>query len=212
MCEFSGKLIAWLDRELSVGETAEVERHLEGCSECRSGVEAYKRVSGEFDAYCDATMASNARREAPRWAPVAIAAGAVAALVALFLAMPRARVQAPVSHSSQVSIAASPAVAAAAAVPAAIRPTMRRVHRRLAAASVSIRNQDSPPPQNQNSNFLPDEPMIQIAIPADEMFPPGAVPEGIHFVADLTIAADGSAERLSLRPRLASYERRTTQP
>ena len=53
---------------------------------------------------------------------------------------------------------------------------------------------------------------IQIAIPADEMFPPGAVPEGIHFVADLTIAPDGSAERLQLRPRLAGFERRTTQP
>lgn len=211
MCEFSGKLIAWLDRELSVEETAEVERHLAGCSECRSGVEAYKRVSGEFDAYCDATMASKVRREAPRWAPVAIAAGAVAALVALLLAMPRTRVEAPVPHSSQVAIAASPA-AAAAAVPAAIHPTMQRVHRRPAEASVSIRNQDSSPLQNQNSYFLPDEPMIQIAIPADEMFPPGAVPEGIHFVADLTIAADGSAERLSLRPRLASYERRTTQP
>ncbi|HSZ21467.1 MAG TPA: zf-HC2 domain-containing protein [Candidatus Acidoferrum sp.] len=211
MCEFSRKLIAWLDRELSVEDTAEVERHLAGCSECRSGVEAYKRVSGEFGEYCDATLASNARREAPRWAPVAIAAGAVAALVALFLAMPRARVEAPVPHSSQVAIAASPA-AAAAAVPAAIRPTMRRVHRRPAAANVSIRNRDTSPLQNQNSYFLPDEPMIQIAIPADEMFPPGAVPEGIHFVADLTIAADGSAERLSLRPRLASYERRTTQP
>jgi hypothetical protein len=211
MCEFSGKLIAWLDRELSVEEIAEVERHLAGCSECRSGVEAYKRVSGEFDAYCDATMASNARREAPRWAPVAIAAGAVTALVALFLAMPRARVEAPVSHSSQAAIAASPAVAAAA-VPAAIRPTMQRVHRRAAAASVSIWNQHPSPLQNENSYFLPDGPMIQIAIPADEMFPPGAVPEGIHFVADLTIAADGSAERLSLRPRLANYERRTTQP
>jgi hypothetical protein len=54
--------------------------------------------------------------------------------------------------------------------------------------------------------------MIQIAIPADEMFPPGAVPEGMHFVADLTIAADGSAERLRLRPRLAGFERRTTLP
>jgi hypothetical protein len=89
---------------------------------------------------------------------------------------------------------------------------MQRVHRRAAAASVSIRNQHPSPLQNENSYFLPDGPMIQIAIPADEMFPPGAVPEGIHFVADLTIAADGSAERLSLRPRLASYERRTTQP
>ena len=87
MCDFSGKLIAWLDRELPAEEAAEVERHLAGCSECRSGVDAYKRVSGEFDAYCDAAMASNARRGTPRWVPVASAAGAVAALVALFLAI-----------------------------------------------------------------------------------------------------------------------------
>jgi hypothetical protein len=77
---------------------------------------------------------------------------------------------------------------------------------------VSVREANAVPAQNQDAYVLPDEPMIQIAIPADEMFPPGAVPEGMHFVADLTIAADGSAERLRLRPRLAGFERRTTQP
>jgi hypothetical protein len=77
---------------------------------------------------------------------------------------------------------------------------------------VSIPSEKSPIAQNQNSYTLPDEPVIQIAIPADEMFPPGAVPEGMHFVADLTIAADGSAERLRLRPRLSGFERSTTQP
>ena len=91
MCEFSEKLIAWLDRELPAEEAAEVERHLAGCSECRSGVDAYKRVSGEFDAYCDAAIASSARRGVPRWTPVAVATAAAAALVALFLAMPRKR-------------------------------------------------------------------------------------------------------------------------
>jgi hypothetical protein len=56
------------------------------------------------------------------------------------------------------------------------------------------------------------QPAIEIAFPADEMFAPGAVPDGIQFVADVTIAPDGSAERLRLRPRLAGFERRTTQP
>jgi hypothetical protein len=77
---------------------------------------------------------------------------------------------------------------------------------------VQIENAIAAPAQSQNVYFLPDEPVVQIAIPADEMFPPGAVPEGIHFAADLTIAADGSVERLRLRPRLAGFERRTTQP
>jgi len=77
---------------------------------------------------------------------------------------------------------------------------------------VQNQNENSALAQNQNAYSLPDEPVIQIAIPAEEMFPPGAVPEGMHFVADVTIAADGSAERLRLRPRLAGFERRTTQP
>lgn len=211
MCEFSGKLIAWLDHELPAEEAVEVGRHLAICAECRSGVEAYKRVSGEFDAFCDAAMASNARRGAPRWAAVASAAGAVAALVALLLAIPRTRVEPPALHSRQAAVATSPAVVAAE-VPASVRPAIRRVHRRQAIAPVQIQDANAKPAQYQNAYLPPDGPMIQIAIPADEMFPPGAVPEGMHFVADLTIAADGSAERLRLRPRLAGFERRTTLP
>src|SRR5271168_3456573 len=119
MCEFSGKLIAWLDHELPAEESAEVERHLAGCSECRSGLDVYKRVSGEFDAYCDATIASSVPREVPRWAPKVLGAGAAAALVALFLAMPRTRVEPPALHPRQVAAGASAAVDAAA-VPASV--------------------------------------------------------------------------------------------
>jgi Putative zinc-finger len=211
MCEFSQKLVAWLDRELPAEEAAEVERHLAGCSECRSCVDAYKKVSGEFDAYCDAAIESSTRHGAPRWAPVAAAAGAVAALVGLFFAMPRTSIGPPAFDVQQVEVATSPVIVAVTDS-ASVSPTVHKVRRRQAVAPVSIRNANSAPVQSQNAYFLPDEPMIQIAIPADEMFPPGAVPEGIHFVADLTIAADGSAERLRLRPRLAVFERRTTEP
>jgi anti-sigma factor RsiW len=210
MCEFSGKLIAWLDHELPPEEAAEVEAHLADCSECRSGVDAYKRVSGEFDAYCDAAIASSVRREVPRWAPVVLGAGAAAALVALFLAMPRMRVEPPTFHRPQTVVAAS-SVIVTNVLPASVTPA-QKVHRRRAVTPASIRNANAAPVQSQDANVLPDEPMIQIAIPADEMFPPGAVPEGMHFVADVTIAADGSAERLRLRPRLAGFERSTTQP
>jgi hypothetical protein len=210
MCDFSGKLIAWLDHELPAEKAAEVERHLADCSECRSGVDAYKRVSGEFDAYCDAAIASNARRGVPRWAPVVLGAGAAAALVALFLAMPQTRVESPAFHRPQTVVAASPVIVTNG-LAVSISPA-QRVHRRRAVAPASIQIGSSASVQNQNAYLQPDEPMIQIAIPADEMFPPGAVPEGMHFVADVTIAADGSAERLRLRPRLAGFERRTTQP
>jgi hypothetical protein len=210
MCDFSGKLIAWLDRELSTEESAEVERHLEACSECRGDVEAYKRASSEFDAYCDEALAARARRGVPRWVPVASAAGAVAALVALFLALPRTRVEPPAFHPPQAAVAASAAVVTEA-LPSAVTP-IQRVHRRQAVVPVKIQNENFALVQNQNAYTPPDEPVIQIAISADEMFPPGAVPEGMHFVADLTIAADGSAERLRLQPRLAGFERSTTQP
>jgi len=210
MCEFSGKLIAWLDRELPAEEASEVERHFAGCSECRSDADAYKRVSGEFDAYCDAAVAASGPRGVPRWAPVVLGAGAVAALVALCLAMPRMRVEPSASHSPQAALAASPAVVAAA-VPASLS-SIHRFHRQRAVTPASIGNANLAPVQTEDAVFLPEEPMIQIAIPVDEMFPPGAVPEGLHFVADLSIAADGSAERLRLRPRLAGFERSTTQP
>ena len=210
MCDFSGKLIAWLDHELPAEEATVVERHLQDCSECRSSVDAYKKVSGEFDAYCDAAIASSVRRGVPTWAPITAAAGAAAAFVALFLVIPRTRVELPAFHLPQAAVAASPAVVAAA-VPASVS-SIQKIHRRRTVKSASTRNANAAPAQSQNAYLPPDEPMIQIDIPADEIYPPGAVPEGMHFVADLTIAADGSAEGLRLRPRFAGFERRTIHP
>jgi Putative zinc-finger len=54
----------------------------------------------------------------------------------------------------------------------------------------------------QNDDWQFAQPAIQIAIPAEAMFPPGAVPEGVNFTADLTISADGSAQGLVLEPRV----------
>ena len=210
MCEFSGKLIAWLDRELPAQDAAEVERHLEACSECQTSMEAYKRVSSEFDAYCEEAFAADAPREIPRWVPAASAAGAVAALIALFFAFPRTRVEPPALHPSRATEEA-PSAVIAKAMRATASP-IEIVHRRPLVAPAKIMNTNAEPSQSQDAYILPEEPVIQIAIPADEMFPPGAVPEGMHFAADLAIAADGSADGLRLRPRLAGFERRSTQP
>jgi anti-sigma factor RsiW len=212
MCEFSGRLIAWLDRELPAEEAAEVERHLGDCAECQAGVEAFRRVSGEISEYCNAVLASSVRNVSPQWwKPVALGTGAVAALIALFLAMPRTHVAPPEFHAPQVTMAVPRAVVAAAPAPASAI-SVQRVHRRQILVPASVRESNAASAQNENVYLLPDQPMIQIAIPADEMYPPGAVPEGMHFVADMTIAADGSAERLQMQPRLAGFERRTTQP
>ena len=210
MCEFSGKLIAWMDKELPADDAASVGRHLETCSECRSHINAYKKVSAELDAYCDEVIVPDARRGTPVWIPAVSAVGAAAALVALFLLLPRTRVEPPAFHPAREAEEASSPVTAKA-FPAAIR-TIQRDHRRPAITPAQIQNSDAPLKQTQNSYLPLDEPVIQIAIPADEMFPPGAVPEGMHFAADLAIAADGSADGLRLRPRLIGFERRTTQP
>ncbi len=34
--------------------------------------------------------------------------------------------------------------------------------------------------------------MVQIAIPADAMFPPGAVPAGFSYITEVSFAPDGS--------------------
>src|SRR5260370_42656022 len=55
------------------------------------------------------------------------------------------------------------------------------------------------PMKTSNANWALAEPAIQIAIPVEAMFPPGAVPEGITFIADLSISADGSIQGLRLQ-------------
>lgn len=66
---------------------------------------------------------------------------------------------------------------------------VKKVHRRHVIAPMK-------PP---NTNWALAEPSIQIAIPVEAMFPPGAVPEGITFIADLSVAADGSVQGLRLQ-------------
>lgn len=237
MCDFSGKLIAWMDRELPATEDAEMARHLDACAECRERLEACERASGAFDAYCEAVFAAQTQRRSPRWLPSAgVAAGiAAAAAIAALLMLPHQRISqvpprpSPPATSPQVT--AQPPQAPIVPLPAAharrilsaTRPThpalapVRRSLRRFASSTPApSRNLDpgaasSAPPQSSQARAFspfPAEPPIEIAIPADAIFPPGAVPPGISFTADLTISADGSPERLGLRPRLAGFERR----
>lgn len=195
MCDHSASLIAWLDRELPEAEAADVQRHLEVCASCRGRLRAYAEASRAFDAYCEATMASEAPRRLPRWAAVSSVAAAAAAVAFLLLAFPRTRVPLPLAH---VPSATTPAAVVLETSPA---PATAAHRRRLVA-----------PPQNQEAGWLPAELAIQIAIPAEAIFPPGAVPDGVSFVADVSIAADGSAQRLSLHPRLVEPERRPDLP
>ena len=64
----------------------------------------------------------------------------------------------------------------------------------------------------QTANWVPAEPAIPIAIPADSIFLPGSLPQGMNFTAELSLAEDGSARQLRLRPRLVGFEQGVNQP
>jgi anti-sigma factor RsiW len=180
MCDCSEKLIAWLDRELPEDEANELERHVQHCIKCQSRLDAYKEVDQALEAYCDRTMTLTVRRKLPRWVPVLSGA---AATIALLLIFPRGGQVEPVpSHT----FAASAPVVLRTPPPS----TSKRIHKRSAAV----------PAQSTDSNLMPPAPTVQIALPAAAMFPPGAVPEGVSLTAEFSVAADGSAQRLHLRP------------
>jgi hypothetical protein len=209
MCDFSRRLIAGIDRELPESETADLERHVAACAECRERLVSFQRASSAFNAYCEAIFAAEMRRRSPRWLAAACAASGIAAAAAIvvLLMLPR-------PHVAQVPPTVPPATEALH-IPikrsqhqyASVRPARSRNSQRATAAETPARAS-----RVRNINSFPAELPIQIAIPADAMFPPGAVPPGMSFTAELTISADGSAERLGLRPRLAGFERRANQP
>jgi anti-sigma factor RsiW len=218
MCDFTEKLMTWVDKELSDYDAAAVERHLQGCPECRDRVETYRRVSSAFDrycdAYCDAVTASKPGRKLTRRV-LAISGGvAVAAAVAMFfLLAARWRVQpaapsaAPIPTVIDVAKTLPPAHVAQPA-PAVIRP-VARIERRKRAEQAKQAAAQGP---SKETSWLASEPAVEIAIPADAFFPPGAVPEGVGFTADVTIAPDGSAQQVRLHPQLTEFERRPTRP
>jgi len=211
MCEFSQKLIAWLDRELPVDEALEVELHLGACALCRGELRTYERLSGALEAYCDAAMESSAQRSQRQWKPAVLGAGAVAAVLALLLASPRIRNTQPPNRATQAHAAASvvakrmpprvedghrgEAVNRTSSPPKGKARSEWRGLQLVAADSLSAN-----PPVTTGTNWQTAEPAIQITIPADAVLPPGAAPEGVSFVAEVSITPDGSAELLFMQP------------
>lgn len=227
MCDFSGKLIAWMDGELPEREATLVERHLDGCAGCRSRLAAYRQASSAFDAYCDASMDWMSTATAPQWRSIAAGmAAAIAVVVALLLVPPGHRGGLGPVKTATMTATSSSAVptrsqAAASAATAPLREDVRsanvsttgvKVTRREVAAAELVRHPLAARGPVQSAELLAAQPAIEIAIPWDAMFPPGAVPEGVSFVADVTLGVDGSAERLRLQPRLVKFDRRATGP
>lgn len=183
MCNVQAKLIAWLDCELSSAEAAAVDRLIKECQECRGRLATYKKISETFDVYCDAVVAEKTRRHASRWVPMLVSA--VVAAVMMFLALSQRRFEPPPVLAPTLAATSVPVSTPHAAEPAP-RKKIRRRH-------------VVPPVQQRAVKWQPTETAVQIAIPADAMFPPGAMPKGMNFIAELSIAPDGSVRQVRLR-------------
>jgi hypothetical protein len=227
MCELSQRLIAWLDRELPVDKALEVELHLGSCSDCQRELRTYERLSTALDAYCDAAIESSAPHTEPRWRPVLLGASAVVAVLALLLASPRLRKAEPPTGEEFASVPASTSLVIAdtaraplnSVIPSpllragdlsSISPSQRRdssaKHTPRFTENV-LRERNDNPLNALNVRVTPAaadwqlaEPAIQITIPAEAILPPGAAPEGVSFVAEVSIAPDGSAHQIFLQP------------
>ncbi len=183
MCEFSSKLIAWLDNELPEAEAAAVDHHITLCRECREQADEFREVSHAFAVYAKAVPPGPARSPNP-WllVPSAIAAAVLAVLLLWPGRLPNTKPVIQRRADAQLPLPLIVPRKAAQAVATVLRPRIRR----------HVQAQAAP--------WMPAEPTIRIMIPADALFPPGAFPEGVGFVADLRLAADGSPSGLALRP------------
>jgi hypothetical protein len=180
MCDYSGKLVAWMDHELPDNEAADVEQHVLACAECQRHIGAYEQVSAGFVAYCDAAVAQKTPSRLQHWVPVLSGVAAAAVLSLVLLRVP----------VKQIPVRPQEAVASPVSVMETVPRPVKAVHRQ----------RSLPRMKTPNASWTPAGPAIQIVIPAEAMFPPGAVPEGINFIAELDIADDGSAQGLRLQP------------
>ncbi|PWT80709.1 MAG: hypothetical protein C5B57_11795 [Blastocatellia bacterium] len=185
MCDGTQRLVAWIDDELSEDEAAKVSQHVQACAECQRRVRVYQDVSRTFATYCEQRMQAATDR---LW-PVALAmtAGlAAAAAIALFFLFPRERIALlPVEHPL-IGVASIPAeVIAGPRDPLQRRGRQRSVARPIPRHDIDVSAEESP---------------IQITIPVDAVLPPGAAPDGINMFAEVSLAADGSVQRVTLHP------------
>ena len=190
MCNLNLPLVAWIDGELPESEATAVERHLLSCSDCRQSVSSYEGASRGFSIYYAAATrrnpATGSLHRVPRW--VAVAAASAAAIVIALLLLPRAEKQSPATP--EVAKVASPIELGTHPTPPTPAPRVQQAAKRRVAHHRQPLHED----------WAIAQPAIQIAIPADSMFPPGAVPEGVAYIASVSFAADGSVQGFRLHP------------
>jgi hypothetical protein len=183
MCEFEAKLIAWIDRELDVAAVRELELHLESCRDCSAKAAAYREVSTAFAAYFEQPVVTP-KRSRPGLIASLAGLGAAAAAITLWMLRPL-----PVAAPPQPRLTGpAPAIAYLKQPPVPAQVSPARLHRHSSRAAQA------------SAAAIDAQPTIEIAIPADAMFAPGAFPTGFAFAADLSIRRDGSPETLRVRP------------
>ena len=183
MCEFEKSLVAWIDGELEPDVALELERHLQICESCSAKAGLYRQVSRAFAVYCAAGPVPKGKPRL-RWMTAGVAGlAAAAAMILWMLRLPVERLPLQVPKTEH-----PPAIAFETVPPAPVK----NVHRQ----TIAKRNQVPEP------SVTGLEPFVEIAIPADAIFAPGAVPPGVTFTAALGIGDDGSPRILRLQPGL----------
>jgi hypothetical protein len=194
MCEYSEKLVAWMDRELPGEEASLLARHLDSCPECYERVSAYEKVDAALADYCESLVSgSRGRRTGWRlWAGAG--AGAVAAGLLLMALLPYGSGGGIVGPAV---LELKPPAIALEKPPAIPAKTLRRRAGKARGIDFPAARPDSVAQVQEAPRPLPE---VEIAVPADALYPPGAVPAGFQFVAAVSIGADGSAQSLRLLP------------
>ena len=193
MCDFKLNLVAWMDGELPASDSAEAEQHLAICAECRQRACAYEDTSRDVAAYFAASVPSQHIASPPSrtygWLPYV---AAVAALLAIaFVCLPRSNRQ----PSAPVEVTAT-----AISVPDTPRPSQPPAKAATPARHLATAGKRRPATQSSTPvrESAAKVPAIRIAIPADAVYPPGAMPDGFAYIASL--AADGSIQQLAVQP------------
>ena len=197
MCEYSKRLVAWMDGELGESEAAEVEQHVRACPACGQCVAVCEEICREFAAYYAAftqTRPVARRQKVSGWVPIAASMVAVAAMLAIAF-VPRLAKQVPTIQQA----AAIPSTVATSAIAETRAPASQPVAEQNA-ISVGHHPRRTAKLGSTKAKWVMIEPAIQIAIPADAIFPPGAVPEGVTYIANVSLRPDGSVRGIQLQP------------
>ncbi|HEX8892723.1 MAG TPA: hypothetical protein VF783_05340, partial [Terriglobales bacterium] len=178
--------------------------HVRACPACGKCVSVCEEISREFAAYYAAitqTRPVTRRQKVSSWVPIAVSAAAVAAMLMIGF-MTRSAKQVPTIQQ-------------AAAIPSIVETSPIR---ETAAPASQPAAEDHDPPYRQpkaikvgqprrttklestKAEWAMIEPAIQIAIPAEAMFPPGAVPEGLTYVTNVSLDPDGVMQGIRLQP------------